>query len=56
MYEFDDGKVILVTVNTARPDRDEGEIGRSQILWMENTLSKYNEYTEDKNIPRLKIV
>lgn len=56
VHEFDNGKIILVTVNTSRPDRDEGEIGRSQILWMENTISKYNEYTEDKNIPRLKIV
>jgi Icc protein len=26
--EFDNGNVIVVTVNTSRPDRDEGEIGK----------------------------
>jgi Icc protein len=33
VQEFDNGNVIVVTVNTSRPDRDEGEIGNKQILW-----------------------
>ena len=41
MYEFDD--VIVVTLGTARPDRDEGEVGHRQNLWMEESLSKYNK-------------
>jgi 3',5'-cyclic AMP phosphodiesterase CpdA len=39
IYEFDD--VIILTVGTARPDRDEGEVGHRQNLWMEESLSKY---------------
>ncbi|MGC2427211.1 MAG: metallophosphoesterase family protein [Nitrososphaeraceae archaeon] len=40
IYEFDDA--IVLTLGTARPDRDEGEVGYRQNLWMEKTLSKYN--------------
>src|SRR5919109_2680221 len=39
MYRLDG--VILVTLGTARPDRDEGEVGHRQNLWMEESLSKY---------------
>ena len=39
IYEFDD--VVVLTVGTARPDRDEGEVGHRQNLWMEEKLSKY---------------
>jgi 3',5'-cyclic AMP phosphodiesterase CpdA len=40
IYEFGDD-VVLLTLGTARPGRDEGEVGYRQNLWMENTLSKY---------------
>ncbi|HEX6027472.1 MAG TPA: metallophosphoesterase, partial [Nitrososphaeraceae archaeon] len=40
IYEFDDDIVVL-TLGTARPDRDEGEVGHRQNLWMEEKLSKY---------------
>jgi 3',5'-cyclic AMP phosphodiesterase CpdA len=39
VYEFDD--IIVLTVGTARPDRDEGEVGHRQNLWMEESLKKY---------------
>ena len=39
VYEFDEA--IVVTLGTARPDRDEGEVGYRQNLWMEKTLTKY---------------
>jgi 3',5'-cyclic AMP phosphodiesterase CpdA len=38
IYEFDD--VVVLIVGTARPDRDEGEVGHRQNLWIEETLSK----------------
>ena len=41
IYEFDDA--IVLTLGTARPDRDEGEVGYRQNLWMEKTLSKFPE-------------
>jgi Icc protein len=56
VQEFDNGNVIVVTVNTSRPDRDEGEIGNKQILWMEQVMSSYSE-TSDKGLEqRIKIV
>lgn len=33
--------VVLVTLGTARPDRDEGEVGYRQNLWVERTMKKY---------------
>lgn len=36
---FDD--VVIVTLGTARPDRDEGEVGFRQNLWLERTMKKY---------------
>lgn len=35
--------VVLVTVGTARPDRNEGEVGYRQNLWLERTLQKYKD-------------
>lgn len=35
--------VILVTVGTARPDRNEGEVGYRQNLWLERTMIKYKD-------------
>jgi 3',5'-cyclic-AMP phosphodiesterase len=44
VYEFDD--VVVLTVGTARPDRDEGEVGHRQNLWMEESLKKHNGTTK----------
>ena len=35
--------VVLVTVGTARPDRNEGEVGYRQNLWLERTMRKYRD-------------
>ena len=37
--------VVLVTLGTARPDRDEGEVGYRQISWLERTMKKYQSKT-----------
>jgi len=34
--------VVLVTIGTARPDRNEGEVGYRQNLWLERTMNKYS--------------
>ena len=33
--------VVLITLNSTRPDRDDGEVGHKQTLWLERTLKKY---------------
>ena len=38
--------VVLVTLGTARPDRNEGEVGYRQNLWLERTMTKYKEKTK----------
>ena len=35
--------VVLVTIGSARPDRNEGEIGYRQNLWIERTMQKYKD-------------
>jgi len=45
IYELDDD-VVLLTVSTARPDRDEGEVGYRQILWLEKAMGKYVNKTK----------
>jgi 3',5'-cyclic AMP phosphodiesterase CpdA len=35
--------VILVTLGSSRPDRDEGEVGHHQNVWLERTLKKYED-------------
>src|SRR6267143_280479 len=40
--ELDDN-TVLITLGTARPDRDEGEVGYRQNLWLERTLKKYEK-------------
>lgn len=35
--------VVLATLGTARPDRDEGEVGYRQNLWLERTMKKYHK-------------
>jgi len=41
-----DEDVVLVTLGTARPDRDEGEVGYRQNLWLERTMKKYPKSTK----------
>src|SRR5918995_911234 len=45
-YEFN--KTLIITLATARPDRDEGEVGHRQNLWLEKILSdeKYKKKTK----------
>ncbi len=38
-YDLDD--VLLITLHTARPDRDEGEVGYRQLLWMQKIIEKF---------------
>ena len=45
IYEFDDA--VIMTLGTARPDRDEGEVGYRQNLWMESILEKYNNNNDN---------
>jgi 3',5'-cyclic-AMP phosphodiesterase len=54
--EFDKGNVIVVTINTSQPDRDEGEIGNKQLTWMEESLSGYTESNDKGLDQRIKIV
>lgn len=35
--------VVLVTLGTARPDRNEGEVGYRQNLWLERTMQKHKD-------------
>ena len=35
--------VVLITLGTARPDRNEGEVGYRQNLWLERTMIKYKD-------------
>ena len=46
VYEFN--KNLIITLATARPDRDEGEVGHRQNLWLEKILSdeKYKKKTK----------
>ena len=53
IYEF--GDAVVLTLGTARPDRDEGEVGYRQNLWIENTLRKYNN-NNNNNKDKIKII
>jgi 3',5'-cyclic-AMP phosphodiesterase len=35
--------IVLITIGTARPDRNEGEVGYRQNLWLERTMTKYQD-------------
>ncbi|HZD33636.1 MAG TPA: metallophosphoesterase [Nitrososphaeraceae archaeon] len=41
-------RTLIITLATARPDRDEGEVGHRQKLWLERVLSdkKYRKHTK----------
>ncbi|MGB6673964.1 MAG: metallophosphoesterase, partial [Candidatus Nitrosopolaris sp.] len=45
IYELDD-EVVIMALGTARPDRDEGEVGYRQNKWMIETLAKYENKTK----------
>ena len=32
---------VMIVVGTARPERDEGEIGHRQVVWLQQTLRRY---------------
>ena len=38
---YDMGDVLLITLHTPRPDRDEGEVGYRQLLWMQKVIEKF---------------
>jgi len=40
IYDMDD--VVIITLGTARPDRDEGEVGYRQLSWMRKAVEKFN--------------
>jgi len=40
IYEF--GDIVVLVVGTARPDREEGEVGHRQNLWIEESLRRYD--------------
>jgi 3',5'-cyclic AMP phosphodiesterase CpdA len=40
------GDAAIVVLSSARPDRDGGEVGNRQNLWLENTLEKYKDRTK----------
>jgi len=42
--EIDD--TVIIVLSSARPDRDDGEIGHRQNLWLEHTLAKYKNKTK----------
>jgi len=35
--------VVITILSSARPDRDDGEVGHRQNLWLESTLEKYKD-------------
>ena len=40
------GGCIFATVSTARPERNEGEVGHRQVVWLEHTLARYRNLTK----------
>lgn len=42
VMEFRD--YVVIYLSSARPDRDEGEIGYRQIMWLKSTLENYEEH------------
>jgi 3',5'-cyclic AMP phosphodiesterase CpdA len=37
------GKCVFTIVSTARPERNEGEVGHRQVVWLERTLRRYRK-------------
>jgi 3',5'-cyclic-AMP phosphodiesterase len=40
IHEFEN--LVILTLGTARPDRDEGEVGHRQNVWMEDVLNRHD--------------
>lgn len=38
------GNVVMIVVGTARPERDEGEIGHRQVVWLQRNLKRYKRW------------
>ncbi|MBS7616441.1 metallophosphoesterase [Candidatus Bathyarchaeota archaeon] len=36
-------EAVIIVLSSARPDRDDGEVGHRQNLWLENTLEHYKD-------------
>ena len=41
----DDG-IVFAVISTARPERNEGEVGHRQVLWLDETFKKYKRLTK----------
>lgn len=39
-------EAVILVLSSARPDRDDGEVGHRQNLWLERTLEKYKNKTK----------
>ncbi|MGB9741484.1 MAG: metallophosphoesterase family protein [Candidatus Bathyarchaeia archaeon] len=37
---------VIVVLSSARPDRDDGEVGHRQNLWLEKTLEEYKDHVK----------
>lgn len=37
------GDAVFATVSTARPERNDGEVGHRQVVWFEQTLRRYRQ-------------
>lgn len=37
---------VIIVLSSARPDRDDGEVGHRQNLWLEDTLTEYKDCTK----------
>lgn len=37
---------VVIVLSSARPDRDDGEVGHRQNLWLENVLTEYENHTK----------
>lgn len=35
--------IVIAILSSARPDRDDGEVGHRQNIWLERTLDEYKE-------------
>ncbi len=40
---LDLGEVVIISINTARPERDDGEVGYRQMIWAKEELSKHKD-------------
>jgi len=40
------GDIVVIVLSSARPDRDDGEVGNRQNLWLEDQLVNYENWTK----------